>query len=169
MKFLRTLIAPFLLFIGHATADPLEVGAEVPAVKSVLDQDGTEIDLDAALAEGTALVYFYPKANTPGCTKQACNLRDAFEKLTEAGIKVYGVSTDKPEAQKKFQADHRIPFTLLADHDEKVCTAFGVGMMAMGFAMRQSFLVRDGKVIWRDLTATPTTQAEDALAAAKAE
>lgn len=148
-------------------AAPLEVGADAPTVKTV-DQKGNSVDLGKELSEGISLVYFYPKADTPGCTKQACNLRDAFEDVKKAGIKVFGVSADTPEAQLAFAEKFDLPFTLLADKAGEVIAAFGVPASDRGFASRQSFLIKDGKVIWRDLKANPTTQAQDALAAAKA-
>ncbi|NLT71470.1 MAG: peroxiredoxin [Verrucomicrobiaceae bacterium] len=156
-----------LLSPALSTAAPLEVGADAPAVKTV-DQKGNPVDLGKELAEGISLVYFYPKADTPGCTKQACNLRDAFEDVTKAGIKVFGVSADTPEDQLAFAEKYKLPFTLLADKAGEVIAAFGVPANARGFASRQSFLIKDGKIIWRDLKANPTTQAQDALAAAKA-
>lgn len=147
-------------------AEPLEVGDEVPAVKTV-DQNGEAVDLAAELAEGVSLVYFYPKADTPGCTKQACNLRDEFAAVKEAGIKVFGVSADNAAAQLSFAEKYELPFTLLADDKGEVIAAFGVPTSGRGFAARQSFLVKNGKVIWRDLKATPATQAKDAIAAAE--
>ncbi len=155
------------LILTPLHAAPLEVGADAPKVKTV-DQKGNPVDLGTELAKGITLVYFYPKADTPGCTKQACNLRDAFEDVTKAGIKVYGVSADTPEAQLAFAEKFQLPFTLLADKAGEVITAFGVPANEKGFASRQSFLIKDGKVIWRDLKATPTSQAQDAIAAAKA-
>lgn len=160
-------LSVFSLSARFATAAPLEVGADAPKVQTV-DQKGNPVDLGKELASGITLVYFYPKADTPGCTKQACNLRDAFEEVTKAGIKVYGVSADTPEAQLAFAEKFQIPFTLLADKKGEVIAAFGVPANDKGFASRQSFLVKDGKVIWRDLKATPTSQAQDAIAAAKA-
>jgi peroxiredoxin Q/BCP len=155
------------LSLSQLQAAPLEVGADAPKVQT-LDQKGNPVDLGKELASGLTLVYFYPKADTPGCTKQACNLRDAFEDVTKAGIKVYGVSADTPEAQLAFAEKFQIPFTLLADKKGEVIAAFGVPANDKGFASRQSFLIKDGKVIWRDLKATPTSQAQDAIAAAKA-
>lgn len=165
--FTLTTIAMISLFTGLLKADPLEVGAAVPDLTTV-DQDGKTVDLGKALAAGTALVYFYPKADTPGCTKQACNLRDEFEAVTQAGITVYGVSADTVEAQKAFKDKYNLPFTLLADKDGAVIKAFGVPSKLGKFASRQSFLVKDGKVVWRDLKAKPDSQAQDAIAAAKA-
>lgn len=155
-----------LLLASPLSAEPLNVGDEAPKIQSV-DQHGKPVDLGKELSTGLSLVYFYPKADTPGCTKQACNLRDAFEEVSKAGIKVFGVSADTPGDQLAFAQKYQLPFTLLADKKGEVIAAFGVPANDRGFASRQSFLIKDGKVIWRDLKANPTTQAQDALAAAK--
>ena len=115
-------------------------------------------------SQGWTLVYFYPKADTPGCTKQACSLRDSYASLTGKGIRVYGVSTDDEKSQKAFQEKYKLPFTLLADKDKKVVTAFGVPA-TMGFAKRQAFLFRDGVLVWKDLEAATSEQAAEVLAA----
>jgi peroxiredoxin Q/BCP len=108
------------------------------------------------------LVYFYPKADTPGCTKQACSLRDSFAVLTEKKVQVFGASLDDAAAQKAFQQKYKLPFTLLADKGGKVADAFGVPH-SMGFAKRQAFLFKDGKLVWRDLSASTDQQAADVL------
>ena len=138
-------------------------GAKLPSV-SVNDQDGRAVDIAAEGSQGWTLVYFYPKADTPGCTKQACSIRDSYAALTGKGIRVYGVSTDDEKAQKAFQEKFHLPFTLLADHDKKVLAAFGVPS-TMGYAKRQAYLFRDGVLVWRDLEAATTEQAADVLAA----
>lgn len=152
----------FVPVIG-ISANPLEIGAEAPAVEAV-DQDGETVSLADLYQENLVLVYFYPKANTSGCTAQACSLRDEFAVLKEKGVQVVGVSMDPVEAQKKFQQDHNLPFTLLADVEGKVVDAFGVPKRG-NFASRQAFLIRDGKIVWRDLKASTAEQAEDVLAA----
>jgi peroxiredoxin Q/BCP len=164
---LLMLMASVSLSATAALAEPLNIGDAAPKIASV-DQNGKEVDLAKEFATGTSLVYFYPKADTPGCTKQACNLRDEFEAVRAAGIKVFGVSADTPEDQKKFADRFTLPFTLIADKKGEVIKAFGVPTSDKGFAKRQSFLVRDGKIIWRDLAAKPEQQAQDAIAAAKA-
>jgi len=148
------------LITSPAKADPLAVGAALPAV-TLPDQDGVPVDL-AAASSGYVLVYFYPKADTPGCTKQACSLRDAFASLTDLAVKVFGVSTDSVKAQKAFQDKYRLPFQLLADDAGKLIAAFGVPGM-LGFAKRQAFLFHDGKLVWRDLAAATEQQAADVL------
>ena len=110
------------------------------------------------------MVFFYPKANTPGCTKQACSLRDAFADLTKDGVQVLGVSFDKPEAQKKFKADFTLPYDLISDPEGKIVDAFKVDRMIKGLlnlASRQCFLVKDGKVVWHDKKASTAEQAAD--------
>jgi peroxiredoxin Q/BCP len=162
---LRIAMLSFLLSFPRALlgADPLEIGADAPAISAMTDT-GETIDLAEVYAEGPVLVYFYPKAATPGCTKQACNLRDNFSALQEAGITILGVSRDTVEDQAKFKADEGLPFTLLADKDGKVGEAFQVGSWGIVWK-RQSFLVVDGKIAWRDLSASPGSQSADALAA----
>ncbi len=141
----------------------LAVGAPAPDA-TAFDQDGQSIRMADLYGEGFTLVYFYPKADTPGCTKQACSLRDAYAELTDAGVRVIGVSTDKPTALKKFQDKYRLPFTLLADPDKQVLDAFGVPHR-LGFAQREAFLVHGGTIVWRDTSASTARQAADVLAA----
>lgn len=142
-------------------AEPIDAGSALPAV-TAQDQDAKEVKLAEAGAEGWTLIYFYPKADTPGCTKQACSLRDSYAALTEKKVKVFGVSMDTVEAQKSFKDKYKLPFTLLADKDGKVADAFGVPHET-GFAKRQAFLFKDGKLVWRDLAASTDEQAADVL------
>lgn len=148
------------LFTMNATADPLVEGAAMPAI-SQKNQDDQTVRLTAA-DTGYVLVYFYPKADTPGCTKQACSLRDSFATLTTKGVRVFGVSMDSVKAQKAFKDKYRLPFDLLADADGSTVKAFGVPS-TMGFPKRQAFLFKDGKLVWRDLTASTDKQAADVL------
>ena len=142
-----------------AAAEPLQVGDAAPSAASV-DQDGRPVTLSQLYGNGWTLVYFYPKADTPGCTAEACSLRDAFADLTKKGVTVIGVSADEPKEQKAFREKYHLPFTLLADSDKRVIRAFGVPT-TMGFASRQSFLIKDGKIVWRDLHASTKEQAAD--------
>ncbi len=154
----RLTAAAASLFTSRPGAEPLAVGAPLPAVEQQ-DQNGRTVTLSAA-TKGHVLVYFYPKADTPGCTKQACSLRDAFADLTSLGVTIYGVSTDSVQAQKAFSDKFHLPFQLLADTDRKVLAAFGVPRI-LGFAKRQAFLFKDGVLIWRDLAAATAQQAAD--------
>jgi thioredoxin-dependent peroxiredoxin len=150
-----------LAFCAHG--EPLQVGAPAPDVSAV-DQNGKPIKFKDVYAKGPTLVYFYPKADTPGCTKQACSIRDDWSALQGKGIQVLGVSGDTPEDQKKFEEKFKLPFTLVADHDSKVADAFGVPHKGT-IAQRQSFLIKDGKVVWTMPKATTATHAQDVLKA----
>jgi peroxiredoxin Q/BCP len=157
---LVTLLATSLI----AGADPLATGAEAPKLTAI-DQDGKTVDFAEYYKKGTTLVYFYPKANTGGCTKQACSIRDNWSKMKEAGIQVIGVSEDPKELQKDFEQKNQLPFKLVADTDGKVAQAFGVPLMGK-VTKRQSFLIKDGKVVWNMLEKTSTEKhAEDVLKA----
>jgi peroxiredoxin Q/BCP len=145
-------------------AEPLAVGAAAPRLTAT-DQDGKAVDLGALYDHGYVLVYFYPKADTPGCTAQACSLRDAYEEFTKQGVTVVGVSVDPGDAQKAFQQKYTLPFILLADPEHKVVDAFGVPLSTKGFASRQAFLIKHGKIVWCDLKASTAQQAADVLAA----
>jgi peroxiredoxin Q/BCP len=158
-----TAIGGLMLFGLAARADELALGSPLPATQAP-DQDGKTVDLAAAGGKGWTLVYFYPMADTPGCTKQACSLRDAYSVLTDKGVRVFGVSADSTTGQKAFQQKYKLPFTLIADTDKKVMDAFGVPH-TLGVAKRQAFLFRDGKLYWRDLAAATEKQAADVLAA----
>ena len=159
LKSLATLATGVLA--GTAAAEPISEGSALPAVTQV-NQDEKPIKLAEAGASGYLLVYFYPKADTPGCTKQACSLRDSFASLTEKGVKVFGVSMDSAKSQKAFKEKYKLPFDLLADKDGTVLTGFGVPS-TMGFPKRQAFLFKDGKLVWRDLSASTDQQAADIL------
>lgn len=152
-----------LMTLPFISSAEIEVGTAAPRV-TVPDQNGAKVDLGTLYDKGPVLIYFYPKADTPGCTAQACNLRDNFDALKEKGITVVGVSMDSVDDQSKFQKKHELPFTLLADKEGKAVKAFGVPN-TMGLAKRQAYLVKDGKIVWRDLAASPRTQTEAVLAA----
>jgi len=131
----------------------LEVGDQAPVIVAA-DQNGAEIRLADVYAKGPTLVYFYPKADTPGCTAQACSLRDSFANLSAENLQILGVSRDSSASQKKFQEKYKLPFTLLADLDGKVAEAFGVpSILGMPVSRRQSFLVKGDKVVWKSASA----------------
>lgn len=145
-----TLVAIITMsFFGFGSkVKALDVGAPAP-VPVAVDQDGKPFAFADVYAKGVTLVYFYPKADTPGCTAQACSLRDSFEALKAENLQVVGVSRDTPDSQKKFQQKYNLPFNLVADADGKVAEAFGVGgMLGLPVSKRQSFLIKDGRVAW---------------------
>jgi peroxiredoxin Q/BCP len=129
----------------------LEVGDNAPDF-TLPDQAGKTVRL-STLKGKKVLLYFYPRADTPGCTKQSCSVRDAREDLTGAGVITLGISPDKPEKQKKFDDKFGLGFSLLSDTDHAVAESYGAwgeknmfGKKVQGI-IRSSFLVdEEGKV-----------------------
>jgi peroxiredoxin Q/BCP len=161
---LLMLTALFNALFGIASAGEGEkVSYDAPAVSGV-NQDGATVNFADVYKKGPTVVFFYPKADTPGCTKQACSLGDAFAELSKQNVQVLGVSFDKPEAQKKFKDKFTLPYDLIADPEGKIVAAFKVEKMVKGLlnlAKRSCFLVKDGKVIWQDYQASTDQQAAD--------
>ncbi|HVU33541.1 MAG TPA: peroxiredoxin [Opitutaceae bacterium] len=158
------LMSLFTLLFATAKADPLKVGDTAPAITVTTDA-GTQLNLgDVYKQQPYTLVYFYPKADTPGCTKQGCSLRDGYEALTKRGVAVVGISHDTIEAQKAFKAKYHLPFTLVADPDESASKAFGVPNYATTkLAHRSAYLIKDGKIVYTDYKGTTDKQADTIL------
>jgi thioredoxin-dependent peroxiredoxin len=122
-------------------------GDKAPRVEG-RDQDGKAWKLVDEQGEKVVLLYFYPKDETPGCTKEACGFRDSIAELEKSGVKVIGVSFDSAESHQKFISKHNLNFPLLADTDGKIADAYGVRMRDKNMARRVSFLIgKDGKII----------------------
>ena len=128
----------------------LSAGDKAPAFK-LTNQDGVEVD--SSKIAGKVIVYFYPAASTPGCTKQACDFRDNLGSLKKLGFTVLGISPDKPAKLKKFVEKEGLNFELLSDESTDVQKAFGVwgkksmyGKEYMG-TIRSTFVIENGKVL----------------------
>ena len=154
-------------------ADRLEAGNPAPAF-TLTDKDGAEVSL-SDYAGQKVVIYFYPAASTPGCTKQACGVQEALPQLGKIGLEVIGVSPDAMPPIEKFARKYNLAFPLASDEDHKVAEAYGVwveksmyGRTYMGME-RSSFLVgADGKIarIWRKVK--PDQHAAQVLEAAAA-
>ena len=123
----------------------LEVGDKAPAF-TLEDQNGTKVKLSDAKGK-RVVVYFYPKADTPGCTQQSCNLRDAFPQLKKLKAVVYGISPDPVAKQKKFDDKYGLGFPLLADTEHKVAEAFGVWAEKSMYGRKYQGIIRSAFVI----------------------
>jgi peroxiredoxin Q/BCP len=129
----------------------LKEGTAAPAFKTT-DANGETVNLKDFRGKKVVL-YFYPKDDTPGCTKEACSFRDAFSTFKKQGITILGVSPDTEKSHQKFAAKYKLPFTLLADTDHSIADAYGVygekkfmGRTYMGIH-RTTFLIDEkGKV-----------------------
>jgi peroxiredoxin Q/BCP len=129
----------------------LKIGDKAPSFK-LKDQNGKTVQLSDFKGK-KVLLYFYPKADTPGCTKQACNVRDAAPDLRVEGVAPLGISPDNPEKQKKFDEKYELGFPLLSDNDHAIAKSYGVwgekkmyGKSYEGI-IRSSFLIDEKGII----------------------
>lgn len=124
---------------NQALAVDLKIDASAPGFK-LKNQAGLDFDLGSRKGKWTVL-YFYPKAGTPGCTKQACAFRDSIQKIRDLKADVFGISTDTVENQAKFHKEHRLNFDLLADADAKVTELYGAKMPLVKVSKRWTFII----------------------------
>lgn len=140
---------------------PLQVGKKAPEFKGT-DQNGNDISLKDFKGK-KVILYFYPKDDTPGCTAQACNLRDNHTDLINQGFSVIGISTDTVKSHKKFEQKFELPFPLIADEDKSIVEKYGVwgekqfmGKKFMGIN-RTTFLIDEmGKI--KNIITKPDTK-----------
>lgn len=112
------------------------------------------------------LVYFYPKDDTPGCTVQACGLRDNYQKFKDLNVEILGVSRQDEKSHQKFIEKHKLPFDLLVDKDGSIAKAFSVGLIpVVGFTKRESFLIDPAGKIFRVYTDVDPAQHADKVLA----
>jgi peroxiredoxin Q/BCP len=123
----------------------LKAGDKAPAF-SLLDQDGNKISLSDFKGK-RLLLYFYPKADTPGCTKQSCSVRDASKELNKLGAAALGISPDQPPKQKKFDDKYSLGFSLLSDPDHKTADAYGTWGEKSKYGRTYEGIIRSSFVI----------------------
>jgi len=128
---------------------------------SLPNQDGQSISLDSFRGK-YVLLYFYPKDDTPGCTKEACTLRDNYDEFQKLGVVVLGVSADSPQSHLQFIAKYHLPFTLLSDPEKEVIKLYGA---ARGpFIKRMSYLINPtGEIVKVYPQVTPANHASEIL------
>ena len=148
--------------------DPMEINDKAPDFTSV-DQDGKKLALKDYKGKWVVL-YFYPRADTPGCTIEACSFRDSFKRVENIGAVVLGVSPDTAQAQKKFVDKFDLPFTLVADADKTICNLYGViqeknmyGKKVMGVARTTFIIGPDGRIKHIFQKVKPEGHAEEVL------
>lgn len=123
-------------------------GRKAPAF-SLLDSHGDKVSLGDFAGQNVVL-YFYPRDDTPGCTKEACGFRDLWRKIQKADAVVLGVSPDKPEAHLKFSAKYKLPFTLLSDPDKKVMEKYGAWGEKVMYGKKTKGVIRSTVLIGPD-------------------
>jgi peroxiredoxin Q/BCP len=168
--FHKLLAVIFLLFSGffavvQASDAPIAVGKTAPLF-SGKNQDGKEFKLEDRQGQGYTVLFFYPKAGTPGCTKQACAFRDAIKVIRNEGAEVYGISADDVAAQKKFHDEHKMTFDLISDADGKIIAKYGVKMPVVSMAKRQTFILDKDLVVRKHFeNVDPSLDAKNVAAA----
>ena len=140
-------------------AGGLQPGMKAPGF-STQDQNGGTISLVDYQGKSNVVLYFYPKDDTPGCTAEACSLRDGYEAIQATGAVVLGVSADDVKSHAAFAAKFSLPFSLLADPEHKIIEAYGVKMPMMNMAKRWTFLI-DRQGLIRHIVQDVKTQEHD--------
>jgi len=161
-RIVTTVIASLL---AVSTVHAAEVGEPAPEF-TLMDQYGEPHSLSDFTGKWL-VVFFYPKADTPGCTTEACNFRDNIYAIRGAGAEVVGISVDSVADQKKFSDKYKLPFAILSDADGETCTDYGVlrSMGTMEIANRESFLINpDGVVVKHYQRVNPENHTQEVIA-----
>lgn len=148
----------------------LNIGDIVPYFE-LNDQKGELFKSDTVIGQKPAVVYFYPKDETPGCTAEACSFRDSYEDFKDLGAEVIGISSDSIGSHKRFAERHRLPFILLADTKKKVQRLFKLPKLLFGlYTKRITFVIdKEGKVVYVHDSLLATSHIKKALKALKQE
>jgi thioredoxin-dependent peroxiredoxin len=143
------LFASFTFFNPNQTMKKIEVGSSIPKF-TLQDQQGNLFVLDSVLGKKNLVIYFYPKDDSPGCTREACYFRDQFEVFSEADALIIGISGQSVESHKKFAEKYRLSYTLLSDEGNKVRKLFGVPTNFFGLLPgRVTYVIdKSGKVVF---------------------
>lgn len=141
MKTLKifSLITSLLVASCGGTAENIKEGMSAPNF-TLPDAYGNSYSLASFQGKAPMVIYFYPKASTPGCTKEACGVRDNISRFKENGIEIFGISVDSKEKIKSFIDDYKLNFPLLSDEGKEVSKAYGV-LNVLGFASRVTFII----------------------------
>ena len=148
-----------MLGFGKAHADTLKAGDPAPNFTAAAS-DNSQVELKSVTGHAPIVLYFYPKDDTPGCTKEACGIRDNFAAFRKLNATVYGISYDTVESHKKFIEKFHLPFLLLSDRDHKIAKAYGADGML--FARRMTFVVdKAGKIAWINPSVDPSKHSQE--------
>lgn len=163
MTLKKMLLAVGSVFMAISAQAALKVGDKAPDVSAPLS-DGTTFELDKWLGKAPLVVYFYPKDDTPGCTTEACALRDDFAAFRNLKATIVGVSYDSVESHKKFIDKYKLPFPLVADTKKEVAKAFGVAGALV--PARSTFIIgKDGTILYANPSVNPKTHSQEVRAA----
>lgn len=161
-RFRLLLLAATLAVCGSFAFLAADAGSKAPKAGELAplfeatDQHGAVVQLSAFREKQNVILYFYPKDGTPGCTAQACSLRDGYHAIQAAGAVVIGVSADNARSHEEFAAKHNLPFSILADPGHEIIKKYGVGMPLIGISKRVTFIIGKDGVIRNVITDTRT-------------
>ncbi len=146
MKRMIIFLSAWAVTGGASAQELLKVGDKAPDFAVQASNDST-VSLKDHIGKGPIVIYFYPKDDTPGCTKEACGIRDDFSEFKNLKATVFGVSFDSVASHKKFIEKYNLPFLLLADTDKKVSIAYGAATEKSGAPKRITYVIgKDGKI-----------------------
>src|ERR1700687_3470782 len=174
MRMLTAAVIGILVVVGAialrpriARADLLKVGQLAPPFSTQMVTGDQQAPISLSDFHGRKVIlYFYPKDETPGCTKEACAFRDGYSRFSNAGLTVLGCSVDSADAHKKFIQKYNLPFSLLLDPDKKIATAYGAanGIPVLGLDRRITYVIdENGKIIKVYPSVDPSTHATEIL------
>jgi len=147
-RFASLLVTGSILFSATTALAAMPKAGDPAPLFTGQDQDGQTVKLKSLIGKKIILLYFYPKDNTPGCTREACGFRDRMSEFQKDNVEVIGVSFDSASSHKQFITDNKLNFCLLADPDGKIVDAYGVRVAGRKMARRVSFLIGlDGKIV----------------------
>lgn len=159
---LNILLFTYITFL-NSTPDmkKVEVGSTVPQF-TLPDQNGSQFSINSVIGKKNLVIYFYPKDDSPGCTKEACAFRDQFEVFNEANAMIIGISGQSVESHKQFAEKYHLSFTLLSDEGDKVRKLFGVPSNLGMIPGRVTYVVdKSGKVVYVFNSQTQATKHVD--------
>lgn len=156
------LFTSYLTFSQDNNMNKIKIGSTIPAF-SLPDQNGNLFDLNSLIGKKNLVIYFYPKDDSPGCTKEACSFRDQFEVFKESDAVIIGISGQSVKSHKEFAEKHRLSFTLLSDEGDKIRKQFGVPTNLLGLLPGRVTYIADktGKVIYVFNSQTKATKHVD--------
>jgi peroxiredoxin Q/BCP len=156
------LFTSYLTFSQDNNMNKIKIGSSIPTF-TLPDQNGNLFDINSVLGKKNLVIYFYPKDDSPGCTKEACSFRDQFEVFMEADAVIIGISGQSVKSHKEFSEKHRLSFTLLSDEGNKIRKQFGVPTNLMGLLPGRVTYIADktGKVIFIFNSQTKATEHVD--------
>jgi peroxiredoxin Q/BCP len=159
MKKIWGILGGLVMGISSAHAAGLKVGDPAPDFTAPTSA-GTTLHLKDQIGKAPIVLYFYPKDDTPGCTKEACGLRDNFKAFRDLQATVYGVSYDSVDSHREFIEKYNLPFELISDSEKSIAKAYGADGLL--FAKRMTFVIdKAGKIAWINPSVNPSTHSAE--------